>query len=128
MAEPTIAEIRALDTTGNGYAWATDEVIQVRFLASVLPQYAAMKSARDYARIVALHTAHKLELAGAAQGQPNQVGPVVSASAGGVSMSVGVNAVAADALERTGPGQDLKELLTINGPYVRVGTALGWWR
>ena len=128
MALPTVEEIRALDIAGGGFPWATDGQV-LDALERAKPLYAAMVNAQDYKLIMCLHVAHALARYASANGlEGGQAGPVVSASAGGVSMSLGVIAVEAGSLKTTSFGQELEPLLRVNGLYLRGGQRRGWWR
>lgn len=130
MPAPTVADVRNLPNVKPGWPEYTDAYVLAEIERS-MRLYSAMTSAEDYHEIVLLHTA--MELTGDATedgGENAEQGPVSSASAGGVSMSlaVAVEAVAIDAIERNRWGRRLKKLLRANGPYSRVGTILGSFR
>ena len=128
MALPSVSEIRALDIAGGGFPWATDPQI-LDVLERAKPLYAAMVSAADYQLIMRLHVAHVLARYAAANGlEGGQAGPVVSASAGGVSMTLGVIGVEAGSLKTSTFGQELEPILRVNGLYLRGGQRRGWWR
>lgn len=125
---PTVADVKLIPNAQPGFPEFSDAYIALQ-LDIALREYEAMQGSKDYEKIVTLAVAHELATEAATTGQGGGVlGPVTSASAGGVSMSIGVEAVKAYSLAATTYGRALKRLLRINGPYSRVGLTPGRFR
>ena len=130
MPAPNVADVRLLPNAQPGFPGYTDAYIS-QAIDIATREYADMVGSKDYFEIVRLSAAMDLANDAAEDGEDGaDTGPVTSASAGGVSMSVGLafEAVKIDALERNRWGRRLKRLLRINGPYSRVGTLPGSYR
>lgn len=125
---PTVATVRLVPNAQPGFPEFSDAYVLSK-LEDALREYADMTAAKDYERIVNLAVAFELATEAAETGQGNMaLGPVTSASAGGVSMSIAVEAIKAYSLAANTYGRALKRLLRINGPYTRVGVTPGWYR
>lgn len=130
MPAPTVADVRNLPNVKPGWPEYSDSYVLAEIVRTQR-LYSDMVSATDYHEIVMLHTAMELTNDATEDGGQNaEQGPVTSASAGGVSMTLGLafEPIAVDAEERNRWGRRLKRLLRANGPYSRVGTIPGSYR
>lgn len=124
MATPTAAQVRTISLS-SAFDAVPDATVD-EAVRQVLQMYAAIALEPEHTDIVALTACHWLALLGYATGF--NVGPVTSASAGGVSASFGVGAVVVDfALDATTPwGQRALALLRTLPPTVQGGGGSPW--
>lgn len=125
MSIPTAAQTRAisLSTEFDSVADATIDSA----LEEVALQYTGITGEPEHTRILALHACHLLRLAGLGS-SGGAGGPVTSASAGAVSVSYAIAAVAPSAALdlRTPYGERCLALLAALPPALRSGGPSYW--